>query len=95
MLVNGTPITDTMVKDVVKSLIATHERAPSSDEIAQLTEAAIESLDRSAAALRRSAGGARCGVSDEDVKREIAKSIGPGRRRRSVAEAAAARSGFD
>jgi hypothetical protein len=77
VLVNGTPITDTMVKDVVKSLIATHEGAPSSDEIAQLTEAAIESLI-DLELLYDAAQAAHVQVSDEDVKREIAKS-GPGR----------------
>jgi hypothetical protein len=73
VLVNGTPITDTMVKDVVKSLLATHEGAPSSDEIAQLTEAAIESLI-DLELLYDAAQAAHVQVSDEDVKREIAKS---------------------
>lgn len=73
VLVNGTPITDTMVKDVVKSLIATSKAAPSSDEIAQLTDAALDSLI-DLELLYGAAQAAHIQVSDEDVKREIARS---------------------
>ena len=43
-VVNGAPITDTVVNQVVKSLIVARGSTPSSDEIAQLSDAALASL---------------------------------------------------
>jgi hypothetical protein len=73
VVVNGAPITDAMVKDVVKSVISSSSTAPSSAEIAQLTDAALESLI-DLELLYGAAQAAHVQVSDEDVKREIAKS---------------------
>src|SRR5262245_50928297 len=71
--VNGTPITDAMVKEVVKSLIASRSPAPSSDEIAQLSDAALKSLI-DLELLYGAAQIQQIRVSDEDVQREIARS---------------------
>jgi hypothetical protein len=42
--VNGTPITQGMVNQVVKSLLRERGSTPSSDEIAALNDAALDSL---------------------------------------------------
>lgn len=71
--VNGTPITDAMVNEVVKSLIVARGAPPSSDEIAQLSEAALASLI-DLELLYGAAQQARVRVSDEEVQAEIARS---------------------
>src|SRR5262245_11871220 len=65
--VNGTPITDTMVKEVVKSLIVQRDAAPSSDEIARLSDAALDSLI-DLELLYQTAQKAGIKVSDQEVQ---------------------------
>jgi peptidyl-prolyl cis-trans isomerase C len=72
-IVNGTPITDGMVTDVVKSLIATRRPPPSSEEIAQLTDAALESLI-DLELLYQAAQREQIRVTDQEVQAEIARS---------------------
>jgi parvulin-like peptidyl-prolyl isomerase len=72
-VVNGTPISDAMVKEVVKSLIAMHGPAPSSDEIAQLSDAALDSLI-DFELLYAAAQEQQIRVSDQEVQAEIARS---------------------
>ena len=70
--VNGTPITDAMVREVVKSLIVQRDAAPSSEEIAQLSDAALDSLiDLELLYLAAQQDGIR--VSDQEVAAEIAR----------------------
>jgi hypothetical protein len=71
-IVDGTPITDTMVKEVVKSLIATRSPAPSSEEIAQLSDAALDSLI-DLELLYGAAQAHQVRVSDAEVNAEIAR----------------------
>src|SRR5512145_801379 len=71
--VNGTPITDAMVNEVVKSLIVARGAPPSSDEIAQLTDAALASLI-DLELLYGAAQQAQVRVSDQEVQAEIARS---------------------
>lgn len=71
--VNGTPITDAMVNEVVKSLIVARGAPPSSDEIAQLSDAALASLI-DLELLYGAAQQAHVRVSDQEVQAEIARS---------------------
>lgn len=71
-VVNGAPITDAMVKEVVKSLIATRGPAPSSEEIAQLSDAALDSLI-DFELLYAAAQEQQIRVSDQEVQAEIAR----------------------
>jgi hypothetical protein len=70
--VNGTPITENMVNDVVKSLIANRSPAPSSDEIAMLSDAALDSLI-DLELLYAAAQAHQIRVSDDEVNAEIAR----------------------
>lgn len=71
--VNGTPISEAMVNQVVKSLIVTRQSPPSSEEIAQLTDAALESLI-DLELLYQAAQREPIRVTDQDVQAEIARS---------------------
>jgi SurA-like N-terminal domain len=71
--VNGTPITDAMVNEVVKSLIVARGAPPSSDEIAQLSDAALASLI-DLELLYGAAQQAQVRVGDDEVQAEIARS---------------------
>jgi len=71
--VNGTAITDAMVNDVVKSVIATMPAPPDSDQIAQLHEAALESLIE-LELLYQTAQAKKLKVTDQEVDAEIARS---------------------
>jgi peptidyl-prolyl cis-trans isomerase C len=70
--VNGTPITKAMVNQVVKSLIVARGGTPSSEEIAQLSDDALESLI-DLELLYAAAQKDQIRVSDEDVQAEIAR----------------------
>ena len=70
--VNGTPISSKTVNDVVKSLIATQQPPPSSEEIAQLSDAALESLI-DLELLYQAAQREQIRVSDQEVQAEIAR----------------------
>src|SRR5262245_40934538 len=70
--VNGTPITENMVNEVVKSLIANRSPAPSSDEIAMLSDAALDSLI-DLELLYAAAQAAQIRVTDDEVNAEIAR----------------------
>jgi parvulin-like peptidyl-prolyl isomerase len=71
--VNGTPITAAMVNQVVKSLIVERGGAPSSEEIAQLSDAALDSLI-DLELLYEAAQKEQVHVSDQEVQAEIARS---------------------
>jgi hypothetical protein len=71
--VNGTPITDAMVNEVVKSLIIARGAPPSSEEIGELSDAALASLI-DLELLYGAAQQAQVRVSDEEVQAEIAHS---------------------
>ena len=71
--VNGTPITDAMVNEVVKSLIIARGAPPSSAEIGQLSDAALASLI-DLELLYGAAQQAPVRVSDDEVQAEIARS---------------------
>ncbi len=71
--VNGAPITDAMVKAVVKSLIAERKPAPSSEEIAQLSDAALDSLI-DLELLYQVALQEQIRVTDQEVQAAIARS---------------------
>ena len=89
--VNGTPITDAMVKEVVKSLIvARRPTAPSSDEIAQLSDAALDSLIDLELLYQARAGGAGPRQRPRTCRREIATLQGARRRRQGFRRRAAA-----
>ena len=70
--VNGTPISDAMVRDVVKSLIVQRATPPSSDEIAQLSDTALDSLI-DLELLYQAAQKEGLRVSDQEVQAEIAR----------------------
>jgi len=70
--VNGTPITDAMVREVVKSLIVQRDPPPSGDEIAQLGDAALDSLI-DLELLYEAAQKEGIRVSDQEVQAEIAR----------------------
>jgi hypothetical protein len=72
-VVNGAPITDTMVNQVVKSLIVARGSTPSSDEIAQLSDAALASLI-DLELLYGAAQQQQIRINDADVQAEIARS---------------------
>src|SRR5215475_6579112 len=71
--VNGAPISGKAVNDVVKSLIATRQPPPSSEEIGQLSDAALESLI-DLELLYQAAQREQIHVSDEEVQADIARS---------------------
>jgi acyl carrier protein len=71
--VNGTPITQGMVNQVVKSLLRERGSTPSSDEIAALNDAALDSLI-ALELLFQAAQKAGVSVSDQEVAAEIARS---------------------
>ena len=71
--VNGTPITQGMVNQVVKSLLRERGATPSSDEIAALNDAALDSLIE-LELLYQAAQKAGVSVSDQEVAAEIARS---------------------
>ena len=71
--VNGTPITQGMVNQVVKSLILEHGSTPNSDEISALNDAALDSLI-DLELLFAAAQQAQIRVTDQDVQAEIARS---------------------
>jgi peptidyl-prolyl cis-trans isomerase C len=71
--VNGTPITAAMVNQVVKSLIVESGGAPSSEEIARLSDAALDSLI-DLELLYEAAQKEQIHVSDQEVQAEIARS---------------------
>jgi parvulin-like peptidyl-prolyl isomerase len=70
--VNGTPITEATVNQVVKSLIKSKGAPPSSEEIAQLHDAALASLI-DLELLYGAAQQAQIKVSDKEVQDEINK----------------------
>jgi len=70
--VNGTPITTTMVNQVVKGAISGRAQAPGSDEIAKLSDAALASLiDLELLAQAAQARGIK--ITDAQVDAEIAR----------------------
>ncbi|MGH7786674.1 MAG: SurA N-terminal domain-containing protein [Candidatus Binatia bacterium] len=71
--VNGTAITDAMVNDVVKSVIAGMPAPPDSDQIAQLHEAALASLI-DLELLYQTAQAKQIKVTEQAVDTEIARS---------------------
>lgn len=71
--VNGAPITDESVNAVVKSILVERGGAPSSEEIAQLSDAALESLI-DLELLYQAAVKQQLHVTDDDVQAEIARS---------------------
>jgi hypothetical protein len=71
--VNGAPITEDSVNAVVKSLIVERGGAPSSEEIAQLNDTALDSLI-DLELLYQAAVKRDVRVSDQDVQGEIARS---------------------
>lgn len=71
--VNGTPITQSMVNQVVKSLILERGSTPSSDEIATLSDAALDSLI-DLELLFQAAQKEPIRVTDQEVQAEIARS---------------------
>jgi len=71
--VNGTAITDAMVNDVVKGVIAGRPKPPSSEEIAQLSNEALESLI-DLELLYQAALAQKLTVSDLEINAEIARS---------------------
>jgi len=70
--VNGTPITEAMVNQVVRSLIVQRGSAPNSDEIAQLSDAALDSLI-DLELLYQAAQKVPIRVTDQEVQAEIAR----------------------
>ena len=71
--VNGTPITQGMVNQVVKSLLRERGSTPTSDEIAAMNDAALDSLIE-LELLYQAAQKAGVSVSDQEVAAEIARS---------------------
>lgn len=71
--VNGTAITDAMVNDVVKSVIAGMPAPPDSDQIAQLHQAALESLI-DLELLYQTAQAKQIKVTEQAIDGEIARS---------------------
>jgi parvulin-like peptidyl-prolyl isomerase len=70
--VNGTPITQSTVNQVVKSLILARGSTPNSDEIGALNDAALDSLI-DLELLFEAAQQASIQVTDQDVQAEIAR----------------------
>lgn len=70
--VNGTAITGKMVNDVVKSVIASQPQPPTSEAIARLNEAALESLI-DLELLYQAAQAQKVAVSEQEVDAEIAR----------------------
>ena len=71
--VNGAPITDESVNAVVKSILVERGGAPSSEEIAQLSDAALESLI-DLELLYQAGVKQQIHVTDDDVQAEIERS---------------------
>jgi SurA-like protein len=71
--VNGTPITQAMVNQVVKSLILARGSTPNSDEIGSLNDAALDSLI-DLELLYAAAQQAQIQVTSQEVQAEIARS---------------------
>jgi parvulin-like peptidyl-prolyl isomerase len=71
--VNGTPIDATMVNEVVKGIIAGRPQPPDSEEIARLTDAALDSLI-DLELLYQAAQAQKLTVSEQDIDADIARS---------------------